>query len=85
MVITDDGGVHDSGLVMYPGGHARNAMGPDKVDLKDILSHKFQTLGKLAADDPKPIIKQISGLEKKSAKDVAKLYDFAIRPVAFQE
>lgn len=86
MVITDEqGNVHDSGLVMYPGGHARNAMGPDKVDLKDILSHKFQTLGKLAADDPKPIIKQISGLEKKSAKDVAKLYDFAIRPVEFEE
>ncbi|MCC6228258.1 MAG: MmgE/PrpD family protein [Phycisphaerales bacterium] len=86
MVITDDqGNVHDSGLVMYPGGHARNAMGPDKVDLKDILSHKFQTLGKLAADDPKPIIKQISNLEKKSAKDVGTLYDFAIRPVAFEE
>ena len=86
MVITDEqGNVHDSGLVMYPGGHARNAMGPDKVDLKDILSHKFQTLGKLAADDPKPIIKQISNLEKKSAKDVAGLYDFAIRPIAFEE
>lgn len=86
LVITDEqGNVHDSGLVMYPGGHARNAMGPDKVDLKDILSHKFQTLGKLAAEDPKPIIRQISNLEKKSAKDVAKLYDFAIRPVAFEE
>jgi len=79
IVFTDDQGeTFDSGLVMYPGGHARNALGPDKVDLAEILDHKFMTLGKLAADDPKPIIKQISSLEKKSAKDVAKLYEFPL-------
>lgn len=79
IVVTDDqGDVHDSGLVMYPGGHARNHAGPDKVDLKDILSHKFQVLGALAFDDPKPIIKRLSSLEKKSAADIAQLLDFPL-------
>lgn len=83
MVITDEkGDTFDSGLVMYPGGHARNAMGPDKVDLKDILSHKFETLGSLATDSPKELIKRISNLEKKSAKDVASLYSFEIKQAA---
>jgi 2-methylcitrate dehydratase len=79
--ITDDEGTeHDSGLVMYPGGHARNESGPDKVDLKDVLSHKFELLGKLASDDPKKLVKQVSDLEKKKASEVARLYDFAIKP-----
>ena len=80
MVITDDqGNTHDSGLVMYPGGHARNDMGTDKTDLRNVLAHKFETLGHLACDEPKAVIKQLSNLEKKSAKDVAKLYDFDIQ------
>ncbi len=78
-VITDEQNqTFDTGLVMYPGGHARNHLGPDKVDLKDILNHKFATLGKLAADDPQPIIKRLSSLEKKSAKDVAGILDFPL-------
>ena len=39
---TDDSGVdHDSGFIMYPGGHARNTFGPDdyRANLKDILNH----------------------------------------------
>jgi 2-methylcitrate dehydratase len=80
MVIIDEKGeTFDSGLVMYPGGHARNDRGPDKVDLKDVLNHKFETLGSLATDTPKDLIKRISTLEKKSAKDVAGLYAFEIR------
>ncbi len=73
--ITDESGeVFDSGLVMYPGGHARNTT----EDLKDILSHKFKVLGALASDDAAGIIKRIGTLEKKSAKDVAELYHFRI-------
>jgi 2-methylcitrate dehydratase len=79
ILITDqNGATHDSGLVMYPGGHARNDLGPDKVDLKDILAHKFQTLGALATDDPKALIKRLSNLERKSAAEVAELYAFPI-------
>jgi 2-methylcitrate dehydratase len=79
MVITDDqGAAHDSGLVMYPGGHARNSAGPDVVDLEEILAHKFETLGKLAAADPRPIIKRLSNLEKKSASEIATIMDFPL-------
>jgi 2-methylcitrate dehydratase len=79
MVITDDQGKsHDSGLVMYPGGHARNAHGPDVVDLEAILDHKFETLGKLAAKDPQPILKRLSSLEKKSAAEIATIMDFPL-------
>jgi len=82
IVITDEQNQEfDSGLVMYPGGHARNHLAPTsvggKVDLKDILNHKFRLLGGLAVDKPDALIKQLSDLEKKSAKDVASLMDFA--------
>ena len=80
MVITDDqGDTYDSGLVMYPGGHARNDAGTDIVNLKTVLAHKFEQLGKIAFDDPSPVIKQISGLEQKKAAEVARLYDFPLR------
>jgi 2-methylcitrate dehydratase len=79
IVITDDNGeVFDSGFVMYPGGHARNDRGPDKVDLKDVLSHKFQALGALAFDEPGSVVKRLSDLNRKSAKDVANLFDFPL-------
>lgn len=75
MVITDDSGsTSDSGLVMYPAGHARNTT----ADLKDILGHKWKMLGALAFEKAEPVISQISVLEKKSAADVARLYDFNI-------
>lgn len=80
MVIEDDeGNTFDSGLVMYPGGHARNHLGDTKVDLKDVLSHKFAMLGGIAFDQHAPIVERLSGLERKSAKDVASLYDFTIK------
>ncbi len=79
MVITDDQGrSFDSGLVMYPGGHARNALGPDKVDLRDILNHKFDRLGALAFDTPAPIVANLLSLETRSAQQVARLYDFPL-------
>jgi 2-methylcitrate dehydratase len=80
IVFTDDKGqVFDSGLVMYPGGHARNDRGPDKVNLQDVLDQKWRSLGALATDEPGAMLRQISSLEKKSAKDVASLYEFKMR------
>ncbi|MFM9994502.1 MAG: MmgE/PrpD family protein [Phycisphaerales bacterium] len=76
MVITDDeGGAHDSGLVMYPAGHARNTT----ADLKGILAHKWEKLGELASDDPKGLIRRLSRLEIKSARELADLYGFGIK------
>ena len=75
MVITDEENeAHDSGLVMYPAGHARNTT----ADLKDILNHKWSKLGAIAVAKPEAVIKRLGGLESKSAKDVASLYDFEI-------
>jgi 2-methylcitrate dehydratase len=88
MVITSDTGeVCDSGFVMYPGGHARNANGDDALkaptDLKAILNHKFDALGKLAtnnnAKQAKQIVGKLSDLHKKSAKDVSTLLDFPLK------
>jgi 2-methylcitrate dehydratase len=73
--ITDDeGNTFDSGLVMYPAGHARNTT----ADLADLLEHKWTKLGELAVSDPKALIRRLSNLEKKSADEIASLYDFEI-------
>ncbi|MDX2147618.1 MAG: MmgE/PrpD family protein [Planctomycetota bacterium] len=82
IVITDEEGVeHDSGLVMYPGGHARNQNGPDKIDLRDVLNHKFNMLGKLAVAEPKELIARLSNLQDKTPRELAGLYQFEIRHV----
>ncbi|MCA9299867.1 MAG: MmgE/PrpD family protein [Phycisphaerales bacterium] len=79
VVITDGSGrTYDSGLVMYPGGHARNAMGETPVDLEAILHHKFRLLGGLAFADPEPIIARLSDIGAKSASDIATINDFAL-------
>jgi 2-methylcitrate dehydratase len=75
MIITDkEGQSFDSGLVMYPTGHARNTT----ADLKGLLAHKWEKLGELASDKPKKIIQQLSGIATKSAAEVAKMYAFEI-------
>jgi 2-methylcitrate dehydratase len=82
--ITDaQGGVHDSGLVMYPSGHARNTT----ADLNDILAHKFALLGGLALNEPstgrnasanvKNLIARYSDVSAKSVDHVASIHDFS--------
>jgi 2-methylcitrate dehydratase len=81
--ITDNAGkLHDSGLVMYPSGHARNTT----AHLKDILTHKFNLLGGLAlgeddgAKSPhvKDLVKRYSNVSAKSANDVADIHNFVL-------
>jgi 2-methylcitrate dehydratase len=75
IVITDDAGEpHDSGLVMYPAGHARNT----SADLLDILGTKFSRLASLAVENPLDVIARLSDLGSKTAGQVASLYDFRI-------
>lgn len=77
VVITDASGkAHDSGLVMYPGGHARNDRGDTPVDLRAILSHKFALLGSLVEKDPRAMIDRFSNLDRKSAEQVQAINDF---------
>lgn len=79
MVITDDeGGVHDSGLVMYPGGHARNDMGPDKIDLNDVLDHKFERLASLASQEPRTLIDRLLSVDNATPAQLAEIYDFPL-------
>lgn len=76
VIIEDaDGVLHDSGLVMYPGGHARNTDAP----LKQILEHKFALLGGLAFDKPKPIIDRFEQLASLSADEVRGLHRFEMQ------
>ncbi len=64
-------GTLDSGLVMYPSGHARNTT----ADLPGILDAKFRLLGRLACEKPKRFVRQLGEIESASAKDMGSIYD----------
>jgi len=71
--ITDDSGrVHDSGLVMYPAGHARNTT----ADLEDILARKFSLMGEIAGIDAEAAIARLSDIESASSRDMQEIYNF---------
>jgi 2-methylcitrate dehydratase len=75
MVITDrEGHTRDSGLVMYPSGHARNTA----ADLTGILRHKFAMLGALASEDHARLADRLDKLESQSEGDIASIYNFEI-------
>jgi 2-methylcitrate dehydratase len=70
-----NGGLLDSGLVMYPAGHARN----DRADLRAILGTKFQNLGALAfGDRTDEAVNRLESLATLDAAGVQSLYDFEI-------
>ncbi len=69
-----DGTAFDSGLVMYPAGHARNTT----ANLRGILAKKASLLGALASDHAQPIIDRFNAIASVSAADLSNLYDFAI-------
>jgi 2-methylcitrate dehydratase len=67
----------DSGLVMFPAGHARN----ETADLEGILRHKFQMLGSLALPDGADVgafTEELGGLGKMSTEQVGAIYDFQL-------
>ena len=74
VITTNDGKKHDSGFVMYPAGHARNA----DANLRDILATKFEMLGSLALKNPRPIIDRFNNLAKLPSKELASLYEFEL-------
>ncbi len=75
MTITlEDGSEFDSGLVMYPSGHARNTT----ANLEDILLHKAEALGAIALNDAGPIIDRFRRIEDMSASDIRLMMDFEI-------
>ncbi|HWA83606.1 MAG TPA: MmgE/PrpD family protein [Fimbriimonadaceae bacterium] len=78
VVITDGKGVeYDSGLIMFPAGHARNTT----ADLRGILAHKFEMLGSLAVPNGKSVpdlVGKLESLPNLSASGLSSLYDFEI-------
>ncbi|MCC6402631.1 MAG: MmgE/PrpD family protein [Fimbriimonadaceae bacterium] len=68
-----DGTQVESGLVMFPAGHARNL----DADLKGILAHKFEILGALAWPDAgvrAEALARLGAVGSASAEDVRALY-----------
>jgi len=74
VIETTTGSRLESGLVMYPSGHARNA----SADLKGILAHKFDLLGRLAMTDPKPVIERLNRLASLSRDGLASLHEYTL-------
>jgi 2-methylcitrate dehydratase len=77
VVTTTAGQRHESGLVMFPAGHARNAT----ADLRGILAHKWRLLGGLAFPDGEDVDAMVARLEAVGSADAyetAGLYDLPI-------
>lgn len=75
IVELEDGSVLDSGLVMYPSGHARNTT----ANLSAILKTKFEKLGQLASNaDTDELVNRFNSLAALSAGDLLNFYQFEI-------
>ncbi len=74
IVTADDGTRYDSGLVMYPAGHARNTT----ADLPDLLGNKWIKLASPAVNDERAIIDRFNALPALSSSELAAMYDFEI-------
>jgi 2-methylcitrate dehydratase len=74
VITASAGGTLDSGLVMYPPGHARNA----SAGLDGLLANKWRRLAGPALAEPDRIIGRFSALPKLSPSQLAALYDFEI-------
>jgi 2-methylcitrate dehydratase len=68
----------ESGLVMYPVGHARNTT----ADLAHLLEVKFNRLATLGVTDSVALRSRMSHLNDQSAGDIAGLYDFELPTVS---
>ena len=67
----------DSGLVMYPAGHARNTT----ADVADILIHKWNMLGEIAlpdGGDAGALVARIESITDLGARGLNSFYDFNI-------
>ncbi len=78
LIITDvDGAIYESGMVMYPAGHARNTT----ADLTGLLHKKAQLLGELAlpdGGDVDALVQQLEALYSLSAEQLLRVYQFEI-------
>ncbi|MBL8065487.1 MAG: MmgE/PrpD family protein [Chthonomonadaceae bacterium] len=76
-ITTKGGTVLESGLVMYPAGHARNT----SANLHDILDHKFRLLSTIAipdGEDPDRLVAALQALPSLTAFELAGITDWDI-------
>ncbi|MBS1704614.1 MAG: MmgE/PrpD family protein [Armatimonadetes bacterium] len=64
----------NSGLIMFPAGHAGNTT----ADLESILENKFQALGSLALENPAPLIEKLANFDQVSADQMIGLWDLPL-------
>ena len=59
---------------MYPPGHSLNK----KCNLENLLTNKFNILGRIAVKNPEEISEKLYNLRKMSVKDIKDIYNFDI-------
>ena len=67
----------DSGLIMYPAGHARNTT----ADLSDILKHKWNMLGEIAlpnGGDAAALVDRLESMASLPSVDIGSFYDIDV-------
>jgi 2-methylcitrate dehydratase len=75
MVISLQGGTSfDSGLVMYPAGHARNTTS----DLNTLLDTKFDRHGHLAVAEPTDLIQKCRSIDELTSAQLLDLFNFTL-------
>jgi 2-methylcitrate dehydratase len=77
VVTLKDGSILDSGLVMYPGGHARNTT----ANLDNLLAHKAKLLAEIAfteGEDIQSPIDLLDSIESMSSPMLLSIYDLNI-------
>ncbi|EGR27623.1 v-type ATPase 116kda subunit family protein, putative [Ichthyophthirius multifiliis] len=72
-ITLENGKILDSGLVMFPAGHAKN----QQADLQALLENKFMLLGNIALgskDKSSELIKRLMNLEKLNNQELQTIY-----------
>jgi 2-methylcitrate dehydratase len=73
-ITTHAGEVFDSGLVMYPSGHARNTT----ADLEGILGEKMRRMGEIALAEPGPVVDRFRNVGSLDAAALAEVHNFTL-------
>lgn len=70
-----DKSIYESGMIMYPAGHARNTT----YNLEKLLDAKWTKLAQLVDDTPAPIIDRYRNIADKSAEHLATINNFSLK------
>ena len=75
VISTTNGDSYESGLVMYPSGHARNT----SSDLDTLLAAKFKMHGEIAMENPTAVIDRLNSTVKMDAEALRSIWNFTIQ------